>query len=304
MDDGNRIVWHAGELAWQKQLGYAEQMAAIGPRAIRDAMPEQHRSFFAQLPFILAGYENAAGQVWASWLAGTPGFVSSPDPRRLRVAITLAASDPIASVLRPGAGLGLLGIELPTRRRNRANGRVEQVDASGFVLAVEQSYGNCPKYIEKREYGAPRPPEAVTAEKLRELDAPARRLISDAGTFFVASIAGPGALPDVSHRGGKHGFVGLAEDGTLTVPDYSGNHFFNTLGNFLLDPRAGLLFPDFETGDLLQLTGQAAILGEAPDDHPMPGAERYWQFKAEQGQWLRKALPIGFAAGEVSTFSP
>ena len=144
-------IWHAGELAWQKQLGFAEQMAAVGARAIRDAMPDQHRTFFAQLPFILAGYENAAGQVWASLLSGPPGFVFSPDPRRLRIDIVPAAADPIAAALQPGHALGLLGIELPTRRRNRANGRVELVDETGFVLAVEQSYGNCPKYIEKRE---------------------------------------------------------------------------------------------------------------------------------------------------------
>jgi uncharacterized protein len=252
-----RPVWHAGELAWQRRAGVAEQMAELGARVIRDAMPEQHRSFFARLPFILAGYENDAKQVWASLLAGPPGFVSSPDARRLRIDVAPAATDPIASALRPGHAVGLLGIELPTRRRNRANGRIAVADAAGFVLDVEESYGNCPKYIEKRDYGAPRSPALVSAEPLRDLDAEARALIGNTGTFFVASIAGQDALPDVSHRGGRHGFVALDADGTLTVPDYA-----------------------------------------------MPGAERYWQFKGEQGQWLRNALPLGFSAGQVSSFSP
>jgi predicted pyridoxine 5'-phosphate oxidase superfamily flavin-nucleotide-binding protein len=304
MDDGIHKVWHAGELAWQEQLGVAGQMAEVGARAVRDAMPDQHRTFFGQLPFILAGYENDVGQVFASLLSGPPGFISSPDARHLRIDIVPAAADPIAAALRPGLALGLLGIELPTRRRNRANGRVAQADATGFVLAVEQSYGNCPKYIEKRNYGPNRPPAQVTSEPIQELDEATRRLIGNAGTFFVASTAGRGALPDVSHRGGRHGFVAIGADGTVTIPDYTGNHFFNTLGNFLLDPRAGLLFPDFESGDLLQLTGQAKIIADAPDELAMPGAERYWQFKTEAGQWLRNALPIGFATGEVSSFSP
>jgi hypothetical protein len=43
-----------------------------------------------------------------------------------------------------GARIALLGIELPTRRRNRMNGVVVDLDVSGFVVRVEQSFGNCP----------------------------------------------------------------------------------------------------------------------------------------------------------------
>lgn len=296
--------WHAGELAWQSRLGVAGRMAELGPHVIRDAMPDQHRRLFAQLPFVLAGYEDQAGQVWASLLAGPPGFVSSPDPRRLHIAAVLAPVDPIAQALHPGAALGVLGIELPTRRRNRTNGRIERVDKNGIWLAVEQSFGNCPKYIERRDYGEAVPPKAITASPVVRLDAGVRGFISNAGTFFVASTAGPSALPDISHRGGRHGFVEVGEDGTLTVPDYTGNFFFNTLGNFLLDPRAGLLFPDFTNGNLLQMTGRVSILADAPPGLVKPGAERYWQFKAEQAQWLRNALPIRFTEGEISSFSP
>jgi hypothetical protein len=304
VNDFSATPWHAGERAWQTQTGVAERMAELGPRMIRDAMPEQHRVFFAQLPFILAGYEDPAGQVWASLLAGPPGFVSSPDPRRLHIAAVPAAADPITGALHPEAGLALLGIELPTRRRNRANGRVLRSDEKGILLAVEQSFGNCPKYIERRDYGVAVPPEAIRAVPLGGMDAAVQAFIAEAGTFFVASSAGPGALPDISHRGGRHGFVAVGDDGTLTVPDYTGNFFFNTLGNFLLNDKAGLLFPDFASGDLLQMTGSVAILAEAPGGVAMPGAERYWQFRAARAQWLRNALPMRFTDGEISSFSP
>jgi hypothetical protein len=45
----------------------------------------------------------------------------------------------------------------------------------------------------------------------------------------------------------------------LTIPDFRGNRFFNTLGNLVSDPRAALLFVDFETGDLLHLQGRVEI---------------------------------------------
>lgn len=299
-----RPPWHAGERALHQHLGVAARIQDVGARVIRDAMPDQHRAFFAQLPFILAGFADEAGRVWASLLAGPPGFVSSPDPRQLTIATMPALGDPFAKAVRPGLGLGLLGIELPTRRRNRANGRVARVDESGISLAVEESFGNCPKYIERRDYLTAQPARQVMAEPLRGLDASARRLIGSAVTFFVASTAGPQTLPDISHRGGRPGFVTLSEDGTLAVPDYTGNFFFNTLGNFLLDPRAGLLFPDFSSGDLLQLTGMAKLVPETVAMPEMPGAERVWEFRAQRGQWLRGALPVCFGPGEPSTFSP
>ena len=113
--------------------------------------------------------------------------------------------------------------------------------------------------------GAAASPRAENADRdrvLADLDDAARVLIAASDTFFVASrsraeIDRAGEL-DMSHRGGRPGFVGVPGD-TLVIPDFRGNRFFNTLGNFLGDPRAGLLFIDFASGDLLQLQGTVAI---------------------------------------------
>ncbi|HWK46706.1 MAG TPA: pyridoxamine 5'-phosphate oxidase family protein [Stellaceae bacterium] len=296
--------WHDGERALHRRLGIADRMEAAGRHSIRSFMPDQHRVFFAQLPFILVGSSDRAGQVWASLLPGPLGFVTSPEPRRLEIDAVPAAGDPLTEALVPGAPLGVLGLELPTRRRNRVNGHVVAADGSGFTLAVEQSFGNCPKYIVRRDYLTMEPERPVTVEPISTLDPDARRLIGAATTFFVASSAGLGALPDVSHRGGQPGFVAMAADGTLTVPDYSGNLFFNTLGNLLVNPQAGLLFPDFATGDLLQLTGATELVWDGPDVIATPGAQRLWRFHPIAGRWLRAALPLRFAPGEISPVSP
>ena len=296
--------WHEGERAVQERVGVAERMLETGQRVIRSFMPDQHREFFARLPFILVGSSDRVGRVWASLLAGPPGFVASPDPLRLSVGAEPAPGDPLAEALSPGAPLGLLGIDLATRRRNRANGRILTTGASGFTLAVEQSFGNCPKYIVRRDVAPAPAPRSVTVELISSLDGGARRLIGEAATFFVASTGGADSLPDVSHRGGRPGFVRIDADGALTVPDYAGNSFFNTLGNFLVDRRAGLLFLDFVSGDLLQLAGTAEIIWDGRQVEAVAGAKRLWRFHAAEGRWLRGALPLQFAAGEISPFSP
>lgn len=77
--------WHAGEQQLQARAGVAQRMADMGRRVIRDHMPEQHRAFYRQLPFVLLGTVDAEGRPWASVLEGPVGFAHSPDPRLLRL---------------------------------------------------------------------------------------------------------------------------------------------------------------------------------------------------------------------------
>ncbi|HMC17545.1 MAG TPA: pyridoxamine 5'-phosphate oxidase family protein, partial [Albitalea sp.] len=145
------LTFHAGEIAVQQRAGVREQVDAFGGRMIRDAMPQQHRDFFPKLPTLLVGSVDGQGRPWASMLAGRPGFMHSPDERQLRVDTLPDDADPLARQLQIGAAIGLLGIEPHTRRRNRMNGHIVALDGVGFAVAVEQSFGNCPKYIQARE---------------------------------------------------------------------------------------------------------------------------------------------------------
>ena len=205
------------------------------------------------------------------------------------------AGDPLAESLAPGLPLGLMGIELHTRRRNRLSGRISAVGEGGFELAVQQTFGNCPQYIQARSWDMTgQSPTGVALERFEGLDAQARQLIAGSDTFFVASYVAGEAVSDgvdISHRGGRPGFVRVDDDGTLTIPDYLGNFHFNTLGNFLENPRAGLLFVDFDRGDLLMLTGTVEILWDSPDLEFFDGAQRLWTFKPVEARRLKGALP-------------
>jgi len=308
----NAPAFHEGERAAQSRVGAAvrERMAEIGPRVIRDFMPDQHREFFEQLPFIIAGTVDAAGQPWASVLARPPGFIHSPDPRHLMLRALPLAGDPLRQTLADGAAIGLLGIEPHTRRRNRMNGMVRGVNTDGFAVELSQSFGNCPKYIQAREpVYVDRPTSAagpVVHESL-QLDDDARRIITHADTFFIATAyAGDGAQAgraggvDVSHRGGKPGFVRVEADGTLTVPDFVGNYFFNTLGNLVVNPRAGLLFIDFDNGDLLYLAVTADIIWDGPEVDAFTGAQRLMRFKVQAMRLVESSLPLRWGEAELS----
>ena len=289
--------FHAGELAVQERLGVAERMRGIGQRVVRNFMPEQHRQFYAQLPFIMVGSVDAQQRPWASVLVGEAGFIQSPDERRLRFNARPIGGDPLAEGIHAGAPLGFLGIELHTRRRNRVNGVVRTVSPQGFELDVEQTVGNCPQYIQGREMHWVRSPQDLQPrrrEALTALDAPARALITQADTLFVATHA-PGEGADVSHRGGRPGFVHVEDDHTFLVPDFLGNHMFMTLGNLALNPRAGVLFIDFDSGELLTLTGRAEVVWDGDllqSISAFDGAQRAWRFHVEAGWRLADALPL------------
>jgi predicted pyridoxine 5'-phosphate oxidase superfamily flavin-nucleotide-binding protein len=266
-------------------------MDDIGRKVVRDHMPDQHRTFFAQLPFVVIGAVDEAGDAWATLRAGEPGFMQSPDPYTLALRLPAVPDDPADAGLADGDAVGLLGIELHTRRRNRMNGRLRRGAGDYARIAVQESFGNCPQYIHVRQWeAAGAAPDAPRWSD--ELDADAIALIRAAGTFFVASYADTekGRRVDVSHRGGAPGFVTVADDGSLLVPDYSGNRFFNTLGNLLVNGRAGLVFPDFAHGHLLQLTGDVEVM---PADVALaPGAERMWRFRPRRAVWRAGALPL------------
>jgi predicted pyridoxine 5'-phosphate oxidase superfamily flavin-nucleotide-binding protein len=274
----------------------AQALAGGGPRGIGGIhrfMPEQHRFFFAQLSYIFVAAIDTAGWPLATLLTGKPGFVQSPDPSTLYIAALPEVGDPAAEALVPDRDIGVLGIDLSTRRRNRVNGRILSRDMHTITVAVGQSFGNCPQYIQRRTLASvPRPETAVSGavESFGHLDEAAQAAIAAADTFFVASRSRPGDGAafgaDISHRGGRSGFIRVDGD-VLTIPDFRGNRYFNTLGNLIAEPRASLLFVDFERGDLLQLQG-AAQVDWSGSTEKFTGAERLWRFHVVQG-WRRSA---------------
>jgi len=286
--------FHEGEQRVQERVGVRERIERMGRNIVRDFMPAEHREFFEDLPFLVVGSADAHGALWASLLVGEPGFVQAPTPRSLQVRASPLPDDPLAGNLLVGAPLGLLGIELATRRRNRANGRIARVAGAAFELAIDQSYGNCKQYIQPRA-GVFAPPEARARPLLERarLSPDALEILARTDTSFIATSSrdaerGGAEGIDVSHRGGPPGFIHTQQADTatvLTLPDYYGNFMFNTFGNLEVNPHAGLLALDFQGGALLSLSGTARVLWEDPRVAAFADAERLLEFRVQAG-WL------------------
>ena len=275
--------YHEGELQVQERVGVLQE-GAQNARVIQDSIIKGALRFIGQLPMAVFGSLDQGKNVWASVVLGKPGFMQAKDERLVHFDLRTMEHnpyDPFWNNIQENPEVGMLAIELASRRRLRINGTITRETEALVQLQVKESYPNCPKYIQRREVSTPLQ-AAVSTPGLSaqgEVLGPEQcMIIAKADTFFVASVH-PERGVDASHRGGNQGFVTLINDRTLRIPDYPGNSMFNTLGNFAVNPRAGLIFLDFESGRTLQLTGLATIL-YAVDGTEVEtgGTKRFWQF--------------------------
>ncbi len=288
--------FHVGEQQVQERLG-VRAIENWARKVVRDHLPEQHQAFHTSLPFLVAAARDRRGRPWATLLVGRDGFVTSPDLRTLVIDARPPAGDALDGALAAGADVGLLGIELATRRRNRLNGRIAADGNGALVCAVDQSFGNCPQYIRERAWRRADGERAGAPRRGRRLTPEQSAWIAGADTFFIASgYRGEGESAafgmDASHRGGDPGVVAVVGGAELCFPDFAGNDHFNTLGNLVLDPRAGLLFVDFASGSLLQLTGRARIDWDSDAVARVAGARRLVHFEIEEVVELPRAVPL------------
>lgn len=301
--------FHAGELQAQALAGEAT-LAARNGSVISDSIIPGALAFLRQQTMVILATQSEDGSPVASPLFGLPGFVFPENPRVLRFHhsfIRRTESDPLWMNLRHGAAVGLLAIELATRRRLRVNGMIESVDGSGFVVDVREAFPNCPKYIQRRtvrmdEDAEDKRFEAESLESLAHKGATA--VLDAADTLFIAS-AHEERGADVSHRGGNPGFVERLGSRTIRVPDYTGNSMFNTFGNLLIEPRAGVTVMDFANGRFLQMTGTALISWNQSDEHGSTGGTgRFWTFEMERGAILPIPAQVRSEFEDRSPFNP
>jgi uncharacterized protein len=278
--------FHEGELLVQQRVGEAD-MAQRNGQIISDTIVKGALKFIEQQSMTILGSVDARQNIWASMLFGSPGFIEPVDDKTIEVDLTQAilnSDDPLWTNIQIEKRIGMLAIELASRRRLRINGRIDRLSVDRLRLDVLESYPNCPKYIQRRQlvlnstdvkqYTQPQFGQFLTSEQ--------QNWIAAADTLFVASTH-PHRGVDASHRGGNPGFVQILNARSLRIPDYAGNSMFNTLGNLVVNPHAGLVFLDFERSRTLQLTGQATIQWHLDDSADSTGGtHRYWDFVIEQ----------------------
>jgi len=294
--------FHDGELAVQERAGVVGQAQKVG-RIIGPILPDGAAGFLANLPILFQGGLDHQGNVWASALTGNPGFIVANDSQHVTIQANPLPDDPIYSNGSADAPAGFLAINLATRQRFRFNGQASR-DGDALHVHIDQAYGNCPKYIQRRDVtihdGLPEIAPATTDTTLSKDDI---QMVRKADTLFIATHA-QGHGVDVSHRGGVPGFVRVSADGGLAFNDYPGNNMFQTLGNLATDPRAGLLFIDFDRGDTLQLTGLAQTQWSAPSPTDFNQTGRVTTFTPEKIVRTPHAVPLRWVLRDYSPYNP
>ncbi|GAC1651248.1 MAG: pyridoxamine 5'-phosphate oxidase family protein [Acidobacteriaceae bacterium] len=298
--------FHEGELEVQRLAGES-QYATMNGAAVAGTIMLGALAFLEQQVIAAFTSEAEGGRLWTRILFGKPGFLRSPNARRLIVTKALLASDDgLLAALHTGAPVGAIVIDLSTRRRLRINGIVSQLDPDHLEIAVTESFGNCPKYITKRIVTVDDTAAAAfsAVPQRAALDAPALSSITAADLLFVGSIH-PQRGADASHRGGTPGFVQIVDATTLRIPDYSGNSMFQTLGNFHQDARAAIAIPDFARKTVLHLSGTSSLTFDQRGDLASTGGTaRWWTFTIEE--WFTSPIPDGVHTElvEYSKYNP
>lgn len=302
-------VFHEGEKEIQERAG--EQVAADrNSRAIANSIIRGAFNFIEKQPMAIVSSADSKGQVWVSLLIGDFGFVTVPDATSLSIHKDMVYSDMddiFFQNVKSNANMGSLFIELDTRRRFRINGTVSQ-NGDKLDVAVEEAYPNCPQYIQRRVISIPENFSKTKADKVKgtTLTEDHIKWISGSDTLFVGSQSGHNRF-DASHRGGNPGFVEVLDEQTLKIPDYKGNSMYNTLGNFVQNPSAGLLFIDFQNRKTLQLTGTAEIFFDQTGEQDLVktgGTGRFWLFNVKESIVTTNHHHVNWEFMSYSPFNP
>lgn len=296
-------TYHAGELAVQATAGVLAQAERL-VKLINSSISPAVQDFLSSQKLAIASTVGTGDRVWASLLTGESGFVQAISEHTVQINATPIPGDPLRENLLQQDNIGILVIDLATRRRVRINGKAEINPDGSIYVHTKQVYFNCPKYIQLRQLDTDTKVQTLPSiEQSKILTSQQQQWIAHTDTFFIASYH-PAGGADASHRGGYPGFVRVLSDRLLLFPDYAGNNMFNTLGNIATNPQTGLLFIDFESGSTLQLTGKASIIWDAQQMAEFVGAERLVEFEIEQVLFITDASGLRWQFGEYSPYNP
>ncbi|KAK1463235.1 oxidoreductase FAD-binding domain-containing protein [Colletotrichum melonis] len=273
----------------------------------------------------------------------------------------------LQEVIQPGRGpdggklVSGLAIDLTTRDRVKFGGRMVAgavtVPSDGIAAAedrsssfssevqiavhVEESLGNCPKYLNKKDVIPRASLVKGRVERELPLSEEAVKVVRGADMLFLTSgheeagdDGGSGSSMDTNHRGGSRGFVRVArnDEGGVEIvyPEFSGNRLYQTLGNLRLNPLIGIAIPDFETSDVLyvsitqflpgltwnledyeantwrwaKLTGSASILVGQDAAAYLPRTKLAVKITVSAAVFVQSGLPFSGTPLEPSPYNP
>lgn len=326
------MEWHDGE----EEMHQAMHVPGGLDNPTVPALSPQLANHLQIAPLIAIGTLDGDGKPWTTLWGGESGIARSLGGGivGIRTAVTgkydpvveqLVGKEATGEVVREqgqGRMVSGLTIDLETRKRvkmygrmvagalstreDEVTGRDETVAEVQLVLKIEQSLGNCPKYLNSKHI-VPASSRPQLIDDSPQLSQRAVALLTQADLFFVSSSQHDLDM-DTNHRGGPPGFLRIASNdpsgAVLAWPEYSGNRLYQTLGNLRVNPVAGICIPDFETGDMLYITGKTEILVGADAHSLLPKSNLAVKLTVTAARFVAAALPFRGIAGAKSPYNP
>ena len=325
------MSWHDGELRIQNKLGGAGIDNPTNP-----SLSQQGALLLQQAPLLAVGTLDDQGRPWTTLWGGQPGFGMPLGASMVGIKTAVDDQhDPVIQTLCGGAGqagqqdgvqgmagklMSALIIDLDRRKRVKIVGRAvagavavpenvreEKPQAQiQLVVRIDQSLGQCPKYINRKNI-TPSQPHSELVSDSALLGDRAKRLVSKADIFFISSSHADNDM-DTNNRGGPAGFVRVSEDedgkSIIVWPEYSGNRLYQTLGNLETTPLAGLVVPDFDSGDVLYVTGNTETLIGKAANSIIPRSNLAIKLTVTGAKLVQQGLPLRGEAIEPSPYNP
>lgn len=325
--------WHEGERAIHTLLkvptSSRENPTNVG-------LSWSHGDRVSASPLVAIGTVDEQGRPWTSIWGGERNFARQISHDRLAMASLVdKCHDPVVKSLgldRLADGevgqtsgdkaISALSIDLESRDRVKLAGKVvvgalvgrpndEAVSQVQLAFQVEESLGNCPKYLNKKVIWAHLPSPQLVSSSL-PLPEEAISLLAKADLFFLSSTNGQ--TMDTNHRGGPPGFMRVISNAdpspggdngaVLIYPEYSGNRLYQTLGNLHTNPLIGLAIPDFDTSDVLYLTGTTELLVGDTAAAYLPHTKLAVKITVLSAIFVKDGLPFRGTPGEFSPYNP
>ncbi|OTA25050.1 hypothetical protein BTJ68_13452 [Hortaea werneckii EXF-2000] len=315
------LPWHEGEERMHTAM-------RVPPGHDNPTVPTLSPQLAAHLqiaPLVAIGTLDKTGRPWTTLWGGEQGLArplgggivgikTAVTGRHDPVVEELVGKEATGEVVREqgeGRMVSGLTIDLETRKRVKMYGRMvagallsredestdrkETVAEVQLVVKIQQSLDN----------PAVSKPEIVDDQPFfsqRALD-----LLAKADMIFLSSSHNSIDM-DTNHRGGPPGFVRVASNeesgAVISWPEYSGNRLYQTLGNLQVYPVCGICVPDFETGDMLYLTGRTEILIGKDANAYLPRSNLAVKLTLSDSRFVIQALPFRGEAGQRSPYNP
>ncbi|GAB7363445.1 hypothetical protein MBLNU230_g3719t1 [Neophaeotheca triangularis] len=326
------LPWHEGETAVKRALRVSEDINPTIP-----GLSPQLANHLQIVPLLAVGTLDKEGRPWTTIWGGESGFARPLAPAIIGIRTPVPGQhDPVVEELvgkeatgeivrEEGTGRMVSGltIDLETRKRVKLFGRMvagalgtkanddeanqaPPIPEIQLVLRIEQSLGNCPKYLNSKHI-TPSPSNPTLISNSPQLPLDAIDLLAHADLFFISSTNSAHDM-DTNHRGGPAGFLRLASNNPsgaiLLYPEYSGNRLYQTLGNLTTTPLAGLCIPDFRNGNLLTLTGRTRIFYPPEAATQIPHSTLAVEITVTHARFIQTALPFRGRPGDPSPYNP